>query len=94
VKLVNVFTLGRSTHCLLASSGFLCGLLFNPEDGGYMYLRNVRVSQNYTMLQPRRLAPCIMLYLFDPECVNETNFGTRFAVGVIIVSRVGGVRDL
>jgi hypothetical protein len=25
----------------LLDTGFLLGLLFNPEDGGYMFLRNV-----------------------------------------------------
>jgi hypothetical protein len=38
-----------------ASGGFsFLGLLFNPEDGGDVFLRNFGVSSNYTALQPRR----------------------------------------
>jgi hypothetical protein len=61
-------------------------LLFDTEDGGYMYLQNVGLSPNYTMLQPGRPTPYVMLCLFDPECLNETNFDTRLAIGVITVS--------
>jgi hypothetical protein len=37
-----------------ASSVFLLGLLFCPEDGGDMFFRNVGFCQNCTVLQPRR----------------------------------------
>jgi hypothetical protein len=40
---------------LPASAGFLLGLLFDPEDGGNVLLRNMVFSPNYTELQPRRL---------------------------------------
>jgi hypothetical protein len=33
-----------------ASAGFLCRMLFDIEDGDYMFLRNVRVSANFTAL--------------------------------------------
>jgi hypothetical protein len=39
----------------LASAGFQYGLLFNPEDGGDMCLRNIRLPSNYTALQLRKL---------------------------------------
>jgi hypothetical protein len=39
---------------LLASAGYLLGLLFYPEDGSDMLLRNVGLPPNYTPLQPRR----------------------------------------
>jgi hypothetical protein len=35
-----------------ASGGFLLGLLFDPEDGSYMLLRNVRLSPKYTAPKP------------------------------------------
>jgi hypothetical protein len=37
-----------------ASFGYLLGLLFEPEAGGEIFLRNVEVSPNYTALQHRR----------------------------------------
>jgi hypothetical protein len=39
--------------CNLLLAGFLLGLLFNPEDGGYVF-RNVGLFQNYTALLLRR----------------------------------------
>jgi hypothetical protein len=45
----------RRFACCLLHAGFLLGLLFYPEDGGDMFLRNVgRLSANYTALYPRR----------------------------------------
>jgi hypothetical protein len=38
-----------------ASAGFLLDLPFNPEDGGDMFLQNIRLSPDYLALQPRRL---------------------------------------
>jgi hypothetical protein len=52
----------------------LLGLFLDPEDGGDMFLRNISLSWNYTMLQPRILycskrpmhfsSPPCMSYLF------------------------------
>jgi hypothetical protein len=39
-----------------ASGGFFLGLLFNPENGSDMFLRNDGFSPRYTALQPRRAA--------------------------------------
>jgi hypothetical protein len=41
----------RSSCCLLLT-GFFLGLLFNPEDGGDIFLENVKLSLDYTALQP------------------------------------------
>jgi hypothetical protein len=39
----------------LLYAGFLSGLFFSPEYGGYMFLRNVGwLSTDYTTLYPRR----------------------------------------
>jgi hypothetical protein len=37
-----------------ASACFSLGLLVDPEDGGDIFLRNVGLSPNYTVLQPKR----------------------------------------
>jgi hypothetical protein len=34
--------------------GFLLGLLFDPEEGDDIFLRNVSLSLKYTALRPRR----------------------------------------
>jgi hypothetical protein len=36
------------------SIGFLLGLLFDPEDGGDMFARNVRLPRKYMALELRR----------------------------------------
>jgi hypothetical protein len=40
---------------LYASADFLLGLFFEPEDGGNMFLQNMKLSLNNTALQPGRL---------------------------------------
>jgi hypothetical protein len=54
---------------LPASAGFLLGLVFNPEDGNDIFLKNVRLSLKYMLLQPRRLLSQIqhneLLFLKD-----------------------------
>jgi hypothetical protein len=37
------------------SAGLLLDLLFDPEDRGGMFLRNVALSQSYMAIQPRRV---------------------------------------
>jgi hypothetical protein len=37
--------------CSLLPAGFLLGVLFGPEDGDDIFLRNVTLSPNYTALQ-------------------------------------------
>jgi hypothetical protein len=50
------------TFCLpTASFGILLGLLFDPENCGDMFLRNVEHSQNYTALQPQNTVFLIVL---------------------------------
>jgi hypothetical protein len=41
-----IFRIERLTD----SSYFLLGIHFKPEDGGSMFLRNVRISPDYTTL--------------------------------------------
>jgi hypothetical protein len=45
----------KQPSLLLTSAGFLHGLLLNSDDGGNMFLWNVRLFQSYTILQLRRL---------------------------------------
>jgi hypothetical protein len=35
-----------------ASAGLLLGLRFDPEEGGYMFARNIRIYPNCTAIQP------------------------------------------
>jgi hypothetical protein len=37
-----------------SSVGFLLSLHFDPEDGSYMFLRNISPASEYTVLQPQR----------------------------------------
>jgi hypothetical protein len=40
---------------VLEVASFLCGLLIYPEDGGNIFLQNIRPFPNYTLLQHRSL---------------------------------------
>jgi hypothetical protein len=54
-----------SFACCVLHAGFLLGLLFNPEDGGDMFLPDVGwLSTDYTALYPRRQL-FITLYIAD-----------------------------
>jgi hypothetical protein len=51
-------------------AGFLLDLLFDPEDGGDMFLRNVgRLSTEYTALYSRREKSSIKKFVY--ECASE-----------------------
>jgi hypothetical protein len=44
----------RENACCLLHSDFLIDLLFDPEDGGYMFLQDIgRFSPGYRMLYPK-----------------------------------------
>jgi hypothetical protein len=56
-KLVNSECYTPSSEPLESTSGFLLGLLCDPEDGGSIFLRSVGgLTLNYTALQPTRLS--------------------------------------
>jgi hypothetical protein len=45
---------GTNKKLAPAFAGFLCGLHFNPEDGGSVLFQNVSgLLQDYTVLNPR-----------------------------------------
>jgi hypothetical protein len=48
-------------------AGFLLGILFDPDVGGDIFVRNVGHSPNYTALQPRNpfsIARMLRAYVF------------------------------
>jgi hypothetical protein len=46
---------GERELCYQLHTGLFLGLLFDPQDGGHMMLRNVGcLSTDYTALYPRR----------------------------------------
>jgi hypothetical protein len=48
-------TFRRNNQSVLLASYWFLGLLFNPEDGGVMFLRNVGgLSTDYTVLYPTK----------------------------------------
>jgi hypothetical protein len=51
---VRLSRLQAHLSCSPASAGFLFNLLFDPEDGGDMFLRNFGLCPKYTVLQPSR----------------------------------------
>jgi hypothetical protein len=56
----------------LASAGFLLGLLFDPEVGSDMFLRNVELPPNYIALQPRRQFPSNSVHIFNTHSSKVT----------------------
>jgi hypothetical protein len=45
---------GTNKKQATAFAGFLCGLHFNPEDGGSVFLKNVSgLLPDYSLLHPR-----------------------------------------
>jgi hypothetical protein len=46
----------------------LLGSCFNPEDGGNMFLQNIRLPLNYLVLQPRRPYSSITILL---DCLTQ-----------------------
>jgi hypothetical protein len=52
ILVVIMSTLVKAPHLSLPAAyvGLLLGLNFNPEDGGYMFLQNVGLCPNYTVL--------------------------------------------
>jgi hypothetical protein len=51
---MNLNTIAFQLSLLPASAGFLLSLIFDPKDGGEIFLLNVRLSPNYMALHPRR----------------------------------------
>jgi hypothetical protein len=66
------------------SAGFLLGLLFDLEDGGKMFMRNVGFSPNYGAMQPRRpySSKAIKNYFFQVLQSNINSENQNSAVPV------------
>jgi hypothetical protein len=72
-------------------SGFLLRLLFDPEEGRDIFLRNVELSPNYTASQPRRSYPLHLYTIIyrvtqnilshQPEC-SELNLPADLYNGI------------
>jgi hypothetical protein len=52
------------------SSGFLFGLLFDTEDGGYMFVRNVGLPPAYTALQPQKTVLCTLTAVITTDSIK------------------------
>jgi hypothetical protein len=54
----------------LLIGGFLLRLLFDREDGGSVFFRNVRLSTNYMVLQTQK----IVLFKFMPRDISACSY--------------------
>jgi hypothetical protein len=60
----HITSIFRAAACCLLHAGFLLGLLFNPEDEGDMFLRNVgSLSMDYRMLHQFSSVRCSYKYV-------------------------------
>jgi hypothetical protein len=77
-----------------ASDGFLRGLLFDPEDGGDIFLRNVGLSTTCMALQHRRpyssflnaimLIPTICNGFYDKISTSNLSMNENPSFGIAI----------
>jgi hypothetical protein len=71
---------GNLSACHLLLTGFLLGLLFDPEDGDDMFLRRVGIFPNYAALRPQR-------HILHTNIVkNKKLCGKHMAVFVFILT--------
>jgi hypothetical protein len=83
-----IVILTDSSFCLATCScWFLAWLIFDPEDGGYMFLQNVSSYMNYTVLYPRRWQFSDFLMSDQNRHMKETDlyYHDWFAAAVIAI---------
>jgi hypothetical protein len=84
----------------------LLGVIFDPEDGGNNFLRNILIYQNYTEIQSRKMQSLILVPYFrisdiyeDGEISAETCHGLRSmklvsSTGIAIVHSLHGNHEI